>query len=178
VEYYKSKGLGPLRESLIGSAPLITGTLVVLFISFRVFDVNVLASAFATGSVDALTVGLTELLATADFLVWLYLIFAISNAMMPSSSDRRAWPLFALLLAAAAGVVYLLDLDLVLIEPLGAPARAIFGYLGLAFSLAIGVDLFFMLLIGLVEWAASRLKGVDLVYGQAAPPDSGRQASL
>ncbi|MGH2537925.1 MAG: hypothetical protein ACRDHL_11065, partial [Candidatus Promineifilaceae bacterium] len=115
VEYYKSKGLGPLRESLIGSAPLITGTLVVLFISFRVFDVNALASAFATGSVDALTVGLTELLATADFLVWLYLIFAISNAMMPSSSDRRAWPLFALLLAAAAGVVYLLDLDLVLI---------------------------------------------------------------
>ena len=32
VEYYKTSSVGPIRESLIGSAPLVTGTAVILLI--------------------------------------------------------------------------------------------------------------------------------------------------
>lgn len=160
VEYYKGRNLGPLRESLIGGAPLIAGTAVILLIGLRVFGVTDLGPAIQSGQVEQLTLALGQVFSAPDFLVWLYLIFAISNAMMPSASDRRAWPAFLVILAILAAVVLLLNLQ----DRVVGPAGALFGYLGLAFSLAIGVDLVFMVLIGLLETTISRLKGVEVVY--------------
>lgn len=169
VEYYKTPSVGPIRESLIGSAPLVTGTAVVLLITFRIFDVNALAAAIQTGQVDQLTEALTALFATNDFLVWLYLLFAISNAMMPSASDRRAWPAFAAIMVVFALVLVLLGLQDDLINSIAGPAATVFGHLGLAYSLVIGVDLFFIFIIFLIEQLVSRLKGVELIYGQPGP---------
>jgi hypothetical protein len=111
VEYYKDSGLGPIRESLVGGAPLLTGTAVILLISYTVLDVTRLAEAVQTGHIDNLYLALDELLATPYFFLWLYLLFAIGNAMMPSPSDRRAWPAFlgisaVLILAALPARLY------------------------------------------------------------------------
>ncbi len=169
VEYYKSSRLGPIRESLIGSSPLVTGTIAVLLIAINVFDLPELVSSIQNENIDALVKSLSILFGTGDFLIWLYLIFAISNAMMPSTSDRRAWPAFALIMVAFAIFLYFLGLMDVFVETLIGPAAIVFGYLGLAYSLAIGVDLFFMFCIWIVEWIISRIKGVDVVYGRAEP---------
>ena len=169
VEYYKSSRLGPIRESLIGSAPLVTGTIAVLLIAINIFDLPEFVSSIQNESIDALVKSLSILFGTGDFLIWLYLIFAISNAMMPSTSDRRAWPAFALIMVAFAIFLYFLGLMDVFVETLIGPAAIVFGYLGLAYSLAIGVDLFFMFCIWIVEWIISRIKGVDVVYGRAEP---------
>ncbi len=92
VEYYKTNSVGPIRESLIGSAPLVTGTAVVILIVFKIFDAPAFSTSIASGDLESLSNVLLDLFETPDFLIWLYLLFAISNAMMPSSSDRRAWP--------------------------------------------------------------------------------------
>ena len=167
VTYYKGQNLGPIRESLVGGAPLLAGTAVILLIGHRVFSVTDLAAAIQTGSIDVLTLALTTLLETNDFLVWLYLLFTITNAMLPSRSDRRAWPAFLLIMGILTAVVYLLGLQRVVVEGLVGPVTTVFGYLGLAFSLAIGVDLFFMLLIYAVESVIGRIRGVSVVYGRA-----------
>jgi hypothetical protein len=163
--YYKGQNLGPIRESLVGGAPLLAGTAVILLIGSRVFSVTELVAAIQTGSINALTLALTNLLETNDFLVWLYLLFTIANAMLPSRSDRRAWPAFLLIMGILTVGVYLAGLQQVVVEGLAGPVTAVFGYLGLAFSLAIGVDIFFMLLIYLVESLISRIRGVSVVYG-------------
>ena len=75
VEYYKSRNVGPIRESLIGSAPLVTGTAVVLLIAYKVFDVTSLSTAIGSGDLDNLSNSLLELFDTPDFLLWLYLLF-------------------------------------------------------------------------------------------------------
>lgn len=167
VEYYKTRNVGPIRESLIGSAPLITGTAVILLIAYNVLDLNSLVESLQSGDVAILSRALTLLFETGDFLVWLYLLFAISNAMMPSASDRRAWPAFLLLLAILTIVLYLIGVADDVVSGLAGPVATVFGYLAMAFSLTIGVDLFFMLLIHSVEWLISRIKGVDVVYGQS-----------
>jgi len=164
VEYYKTSTVGPIRESIIGSAPLVTGTAVVLLIAFKIFDIPALSASIASGEVGLLSNALVELFETPDFLIWLYLLFAISNAMMPSSSDRRAWPAFALIMIGFAIILFLLGLADVFVERLVGPAATVFGYLGLAYSLVIGVDLFFIFLIYIVESLISRIKGVDVVY--------------
>jgi hypothetical protein len=164
VEYYKDRGLGPIRESLIGGAPLISGTAVIWLIGWHIFDVPTVTAALQSGDIDQLALALGGLFQTTDFFVWLYLLFAISNAMMPSASDRRAWPAFLLLMGGAAIGVYLLGLADVLVANLTGPAVAIFGYLGLALWLAIAVDLVFMAFIALLEAGLSRLRGVRVNY--------------
>ncbi len=164
VEYYRGRTLDPARESVIGGAPLIMGTAVILLIGLKIFNVTELAAAAQSGQAESLTAALAQLYRTPDFLVWLYLIFAIANGMMPSKSDRRAWPAFIVAMIVLAGIVYLLGLSDKVMAGLAHPVSLMFSYLGLAFSLAIGVDLFFMGIIALLEMIVSRAKGVSVVY--------------
>lgn len=171
VEYYKGRTLGPIRESIIGGAPLLAGTAVILLIGFHVFSVTNLTAALQSGQIDTLLVALGDIYSTNDFLIWLYLLFAVSNGMMPSKSDRRAWPAFLLAISVLALFLYLLGLQDIVVAGLTEPATTIFGYLGLALSMAIGVDIFFMLLIAAFEGLISRIRGVSVVYSSAeAPP--------
>jgi hypothetical protein len=173
VEYYKGRTLGPIRESLIGGAPLLTGTTVILLIGFHIFSVADLVTAIRSSNVDMLTRALSAIFNANDFLVWLYLLFAVSNAMMPSRTDRRAWPAFVLITTGLALGLYLLGIQTTIFAQLSDLAVRLFGFLGLALSMAIGVDIAFMALIALLESIVSRIKGVDVVYGQAeAAPGS------
>ena len=124
-------------------------------------DINLSIESREFARVRQVLAALSE---TPDLLLWTYLIFAVSNAMMPSPSDRRAWPAFLLLLALTATVLYLLGLGDVLLPGLVGPATLLFGYLGLAFSIAIGADVLFILLLFFLELLLSRLKGVRVNY--------------
>jgi hypothetical protein len=134
VEYYKGRTLGPIRESLIGGAPLFTGTALILLVGFHIFGVTGLAAAVQTGDIDIMAAALTELFQTPYILLWIYLIFAVSNAMLPSRSDRRAWRAFVLLMIVAGVVLYFLGLQQLLVDGLAGPVATVFGYLGTAFS--------------------------------------------
>jgi hypothetical protein len=173
VEYYKDRRLGPIRESLIGGAPLVAGTVVILLIGFRVFSVTDLAAAVRTGDVDILARSMADLLATPYILLWIYLIFAISNAMLPSRSDRRAWPAFLVMMGFLAGVLFFIGRAMPVDQAglagnLGGLVAVVFGYLGIAFSIAIAVDILFILFIALIEGILRRLQGVNVVYGRPA----------
>ncbi len=173
VEYYKSKTLDPIRESLIGGAPMIVGTLVILLISLKIFDVTNLAAAVESGHIDNVALALTEFFDTPFVFLWIYLIFAISNGMLPSASDRRAWPAFIVAMVILAAFVYLLGLQDEVADGLAGPAATVFGYLGIAFSVAIGVDILFMMVLGMLEAVVSRLKGVSVVYGPGGSSGQG-----
>lgn len=169
VEYYRHRRLDPIRESLIGGAPMITGTFAILLIGLRVFEVPALSQAVAVGEITTLSSALAELFNTPDFFLWLYLLFAVSNAMLPSPSDRRAWPAFIVLLVAGAAVLLLLRQQEFLVNGLTGPVATVFGFIGLALTLAVGVDLVFMFVIYLVEVIVSRLKNVQIQYGGPSP---------
>jgi hypothetical protein len=70
-------------------------------------------------------------------------------------------------------LLYLLGLADVIVAGLAGPVATVFGYLGLAFSLTIGVDLFVIMAIALLEWMISRIRGVEVVYGSSEFPSSG-----
>jgi hypothetical protein len=175
VEYYRDRSLDPVRESLIGGAPLIFGTAAILLIAFYVFDLASLAAVLAVADAGQVIAAFRTLLSTSDALLWLYLLFAISNGMLPSPSDRRAWPAFIVISAVMLGVTLLLGRERIAWEALLAPTASAFGYLGLAFTLALGVDLMVMLLIAPLEASLSRIKRVELVYGQQASSVSKNQ---
>ena len=165
VEYYRDARLGFFRESLIGGAPLIYGVIAILLICFRIFDLPALTALIQVARLDYLVATWSQLLNTPDLFLWLYLLFAISNAMMPSPSDRRAWPGFFLFMLVAVVVFFLLDLTPILMSSLteGWLAKVALA-LATAFTITIVLDVVAMLFLLVLELVLSRLRGQYVRY--------------
>lgn len=149
----------PVRAALIGLAPLFGGSAVILLIGNLLLGVGELAEALGAQGWDGVVAGLGQIVHVTDFGLWLYMIFAVSNAMLPSESDMSTIrPVFIFLgiLAVALFVVGWVS---------GIPTQAVDGvnavanYLASAFGVTLAVDVVFMLVIGLLTWLTVRVQG-------------------
>jgi len=91
-----------VRDSLIGAAPLIIGTIFVAYVSIYRLEMRVLWDVLRSGQFNLFWMGIRALPNAQDFYLWFYLTFAVSSTMMPSESDRHAW----LELVIAVGVLF------------------------------------------------------------------------
>jgi hypothetical protein len=100
-----------LRDSLIGLAPLLVGTLFIAYVGLSQLKINATLDTLTNGQLDILLTELGRLPQASGFYFWLYLVFAVSSMMMPSEADRHSWlplgmwvvVLFALALLGGAG---------------------------------------------------------------------------
>jgi len=147
-----------LRSSLIGAAPLFAGLAALLVIGMLVFDLEAMQLAVSEVSLAALVDALLALPRATDSWLWIYLVFAIANSMMPSASDVRAWPALVAGLALASAAALALG---------GASALAAFSPLALGalrwltaiFLLTAFVNLLAVLALGLVAGVVGALTG-------------------
>jgi len=149
----------PLRAGIIGVAPLIVGSAAILAIGHWVLDIGELGAMLANGGVDGLLEGFDQLLHVPDFWLWLYLIFAISNAMLPSESDLAAVRPVLIFLGIVAVLILLVSGVPAIPEGVVEWVSAIAGFLASAFGLTLAVDLFFILIIGLLLWLTLWFQG-------------------
>jgi hypothetical protein len=145
-------GVDPVRASLIGVAPLLGGSAVILLIGNAVLGVGELAIALSGQGIGGVLAGLGQMTHVADFWLWLYLIFAISNAMLPSDSDMNMVRPVLLFLGIAALVVLIVVGVPAIPEPVVQWVTAIAGYLASAFGLTLATDLVFAVVIVLLSW--------------------------
>jgi len=83
----------PFRASLVGLAPLLGGSVVVILLLQQTLGMGNPETLFYNGQgLFKLGDQLFGLLNTRDVWLYLYLLFAVSNSMLPSASDRDAWP--------------------------------------------------------------------------------------
>ena len=103
----------PIRDSLVGVAPLIVGTILVTLIGRMIFDTPLVSGLLAEGNWLGAVIAFRQELNRPSGLIWAYLLFTIANAMMPSASDREpVMPvLFYSLLAVAAYIILGLPLQ-------------------------------------------------------------------
>jgi len=151
---------GLLQTIIIGLAPLVAGCIALLLIGYLALGLGEAGAALTHGNWAAAWGDLIEATRARNAWVWAYLIFAISNTMLPSSSDMRAWPVMLLFLGGVAGLVALLGLGPSLAATLGVALR----WLAAVFALTLAIDAPFALAIFLVEQVLSRLRGVRLEY--------------
>jgi len=123
---------------------------VILLIGNWVLGVGELTTAMSGQGLEGILDGLARVMQVADFWLWLYLIFAISNAMLPSESDMTTIrPVLIFLGIAAAAVLIVTGIPS--IPPTVVDGvNAVAGYLGAAFGLTLTVDAVFMAVIGLL----------------------------
>jgi hypothetical protein len=138
---YQADGLDPVRESLVGAAPLITGCVALLVIANHLFGVTAATEAFTSGELGAIWDLLVSGFRKPDFWVWFYLVFTIANAMMPSPADRRAWPTFLAILALVLVALLILGIGDWLLPRLADALVALSGTLATTWTLTVGVNL-------------------------------------
>jgi hypothetical protein len=98
---------GSIRDSLVGLAPFLAGTAVLLLVSYYVFDVAAMGEAWRTAGWAGVWAKMNGLWRVSDFWLWAYLIFVVSNSMTPSEADRQPWVVAGIYLGIALLVVWL-----------------------------------------------------------------------
>lgn len=151
---------GPIRDSLVGVAPFIVGTAVLLAVSYLVLDVSALGAAWDAQGWRGFIASAQAMPGTPDFWVWLYVIFTVSNAMMPSESDRKPWLLAGLYVAGLLLLAWLLGAFSFLSPDLWDHALGALQVLTLAFLFTVLVNT----VVGTLLWIVATAL---LKYGEA-----------
>lgn len=150
----------PLRESWIGVAPFIGGTVAILLLASWQFGVE-LQPVLSLGLIlDTMVSSLQA----PDALLWLYLLFSISNAMLPSESDRQPWLSALIFLGVVAAIVYLSGVSVQV--PVQMREWVLTGatYLAFAFGLVLAVDIPVAFLLMVIEKLGGVLLGRHVQY--------------
>jgi hypothetical protein len=162
--YVETEHVDPLREALIGSAPLVAGAVVIIFVGYSRLGVEPVGEALARGDLLGIAQAARGMTGLPNFWLWLYLIFTVSNSMLPSASDRRAWwPVLATLVVFTALLVAF-GLGPVLLQTLGDPLDTGTRALAAAFSITVGLNLVLAPPIWLLELGLIRLTGLKVEY--------------
>jgi hypothetical protein len=151
------------RASLIGVAPLLGGSAVILLIGSRILGMDEITAAMAGQGFEGFLDGLAQMVRVPDFWLWLYIIFSVSNAMLPSESDMATVrPVLIFLGTAAAVVLFVTGIPAI---PPGVVAgvNGIAAYLATAFGLTLVVDLVFMVVIGLLLLLTRQVRGRSVI---------------
>jgi hypothetical protein len=151
------------RASLIGLAPLVVASLLIILIGRYALGTEALRQVVAMGQWNQLWSALVQAARVPDFWLWMYLIFAISNAMFPSSSDREVWKPLIIYGLVAGGLVYLSGWKPPMESVQSVLAQAM-NPLIYAFGITAAVDIFFAIVIGVVEIVLGRVLGNRVLY--------------
>lgn len=153
-----------VREALIGAAPLIAGSGVVLGIAYGLLDVQPVAEALVGGDLGLALERLGPVFAAPDAWLWLYVLFAVSNSMLPSASDRRAWlPVVVIAAVITAALVYG-GFGQVVVDVVAGPVERVVQALAAAFTITVLLDLGVVPVLFLVEQALMRVTGLKVEY--------------
>jgi len=137
----------PIRASLIGLAPLVAGCAAILWISNQVLGVKSLPRFGEPGFWQALR----TVYRVTDFWLWIYLVMAIGNVMLPSAADTQAWGTALIFIVFAAAVLYFSGLLGSISVSLAEWARNGASQLTYAFAVTVAVDLVFAVLVFAIE---------------------------
>lgn len=159
----------PLRQSLIGLAPLPIGIAVLLGLAAVLNFYNggnslVPETTSMWRAITALPGEVVNSFRQPINILWLYLVFTVSNGMLPSRPDRRPWligfilPGTVLLILAATGTLPPLPTDW------QQTLWQLLGNLTWIFAFAAAINLTLALIIFLLEALLSRLRRRRVVY--------------
>jgi hypothetical protein len=150
---------GTWRDSAVGMAPLISGSVLLALVGAAVFQSDLMLQQLAQGRLLDTLGAFFDALAQPDGAIWAYALFVIGNSMMPSRSDRQPLRLLTIYVALAALIYIVVGLPI-------DPITALLGWLIPAIQLLVGALLFVILLdifvvagLFLIETILARLRG-------------------
>jgi len=160
--YVETARSDPVRDSLVGAAPLIIGTLFVAYVAIYHLQLRVLLDVFRNGQLDLFWMGVRALPNARDFYVWFYLAFAVSSTMMPSESDRHAWLELIISIVVLLAIVLLIGAGPWMISNIAPRVSNFLSSVAVIFGLSAFVHAVLVLPTALAHKLLARATGLDV----------------
>jgi hypothetical protein len=151
-----------IRDSLIGLAPLIAGSLFIAYTGLNRLGLATLLDMLANGRTELFWMGLKLLPQVSDFYLWFYLTFAVSSTMLPSESDRHAWFPLGLWTAGLLALAIFAGAGTWMLENIAPLLNDFFGSVATLFGLSVALHVILLLPIMLLHRIVSKVTGVDV----------------
>jgi hypothetical protein len=151
LDFVRFQKANRAQAAVIGAAPLITGLALVWLISSQVLSLHTVVEAIGTSDLDIIGSALRDAASAPDFLLWLYAIFTISNAMLPTPADRQGWPLVIVAFAVMIAFLVLIGVGDVLMETFTGPVAHGVERVTTAFATVLVAEVPGIMIIGFVE---------------------------
>jgi hypothetical protein len=151
-----------VRDSLIGAAPLIAGTLFVAYVAVYALDMRVLWDTLRNGQMSMFWMGMNALPTVNHFYWWSYLAFAVSSMMTPSQSDRHAWLGLVVSMVIIFGVALLIGAGPWILSNLAPRVSGFLSSVAVIFGLSAAIHGILVLPIMFLHLILTRLTGVDI----------------
>jgi hypothetical protein len=165
LDFVQIKNANRVQAAIIGAAPLFTGLALVWLISSRLLSLDNVVNAIGTGNLDAIGAAVRDAAGAPDFLLWIYVIFTISNAMLPTPADRQGWPLLIGVFAGVIAFLVLIGVGSVLMETFTGPVAHGVNRLTTAFATVLVAEIPGILTIGFIEEVLEKTTKRKFEYG-------------
>lgn len=152
------------RSSLIGIAPLIIGSIVIIALTTWQFPDLLKSLMTFERPLNQLLIESGKIFTEPLNFVWIYLIFAISNTMFVSKSDRRAWPALIIVLAILTIVAIIIGIADPISDLIYEPLLIGINILTTAFFITLIIDVIFLVPLLGFESLIQNLKHKRITY--------------
>lgn len=160
------RSAGEFKTAVISLAPLLAGLAIIYFVSQNILRVpEALAAISGINGLRNLGQAVTILTSAPEVWLWVYLVVAIANTMIPSWNALRGWRI--VLIAVAVAIVALIALgvaDDVILTNLGPTLVTAANVLTVTFAFVIGVDLTMTAVLGTLEALIERITGDSATF--------------
>ncbi len=160
--YVETAKADVVRDTLIGAAPLIVGTLFVAYVAIYRLEMRALWDVFRNGQMNLFWLGVFNLPDVQDFYLWFYLAFAVSSTMMPSESDRHAWLEFIISIAVLFGIALLFGAGPWMLTNIAPRISNFLSSVAVIFGLSSFVHVLLVLPTALIYKLLARATGIDV----------------
>jgi hypothetical protein len=174
LDFVRIQKANRAQIAVLGAVPLIAGLALVWLISSQLLNLDQVVEAIPSGDLNRIGSALQEAASAPDFLLWVYFIFAISNAMFPTTTERQAWPLIFGLFAVVIVFLIIIGVGDVLAETFTGPVAHGVERITIAFGTVLVAEIPGILLIGFLEEVLEKTTGRKFQYGRARPGRSAR----
>jgi len=151
--YVETERTDPIRSALIGVAPLLSGVALLSLLTLSQLALEPVVGATVESEIGSVIRTVALLPAVPDVGLWLYLVVAVSNTMLPSAADRSAWLPAGLIVLSGVVVIVWSGLGLRGMGWLGAQTQGVLPKLSAVFGLTASLNL----LLGLTLWGGGQI---------------------
>lgn len=161
-----SKRASPLKVNLINLVPLPIGLVVIWFIANNIIDIQASFAIMRSGQLSDVAAGIRYLTATPDFWLWAYVLFSISNTMIPDFRLPSGWwQRLALFLAIALTPLFIIGIGGEIVRgALLGPLAVILNTLSSVLVVVIFFDFLGILILGTIEAVIERVTGASATF--------------
>lgn len=159
------KNTPPFKLAVITATPLVVGLIVIWLIAIHVLDITGFVSQVGSGGLDDLAAALGALTTAPDFWLWIYLVFTISNTMIPNLKDLRGGRVIFTVLVVVTLFLLVLGLgNQVVLRILTGPVVDALYLIASIFIIIIAINLFTTLVLGTIESIIERVTGDSATF--------------